>query len=170
MNQSRWSLVAILGVICVAGCRGGAEQNTESERSIDQWSFNLGITRAHIGVVSSGVKKLALGAPLPPEEIDALVEEVERMAAENGVEVYRETDFLVTDLFPTNLTEGKHILFVYRGSTLQEYLDLKAEKQRLVESDQYDADARVEIATRMGQLLSYPEEKIISLLAETKGS
>jgi hypothetical protein len=42
---------------------------------------------------------------------------------------------------------------------------LKELKQQLLDAGQYDADARVEIATRMGELLSYSQEKIASLLA-----
>jgi hypothetical protein len=44
-------------------------------------------------------------------------------------------------------------------------MDLKALKQRLVEADQYDVDAQTEVARRLGELLSYTEEKIASLLA-----
>lgn len=170
MSVSKQMLIAVFTVGLLTGCSGGTLPHAESERSIDQWSFNLGITRAHIGVVSSGVKKLALGAPLPPEEIDALIGEAERMAAENGVRVCRETDFLVTDLFPTSLTEGKHLLMVCHESTYQEYMALKTYKQQRVEAGSYDATARVEVATRMGELLSYSEEKIASLLAEAEGS
>ena len=28
----------------------------------------------------------------------------------------RETDFLTTDLFPAEITDGKHVLLIYRGS------------------------------------------------------
>ncbi len=170
MSNAKRKLLAALALGFVIGCGGGEQPHTESERPIDQWSFNLGIIRAHVGVVSSGVKKLALGAPLPPEEIDELIVEAERFAAENGVEVYRETHFLVTDLFPTSLTEGKHLLYVCHEATHQEYMELKAYKQRLIDSDSYDAAARLEVATRMGRLLSYSEEKIASLLAAGEGS
>ncbi|KPJ87769.1 MAG: hypothetical protein AMS18_14210, partial [Gemmatimonas sp. SG8_17] len=88
-----------------------------------------------------------------------------RIAADHTVEVYRETDFLVTDLFPAELTEGKHVLLIYRGATKQEYLDLKATRQRMIESDSYDAAARAAVARRLGSLLSYTEEKIDALLA-----
>lgn len=170
MSNSKRMLFAMLALVIVAGCGGGAQPHDESERSIDQWSFNLGIIRAHAGVVSSGVKKLALGAALSPEEIDALIVEAERIADETGVKVYREIDFLVTDLFPSSITDGKHLLYLCHESTHQEYMELKAFKQRLIDAGSYDPDARVEVATRMGELLSYSEEKIASLLAAAEGS
>jgi hypothetical protein len=116
-------------------------------------------------MVGAGVKKLALSAPLDPEEMDATIEEAQRIAANHGVGVYRETDFLITNLFSAELTDGKHVLLICHDSTRQEYMDLKAMKQQLIEDGQYDADARVEVARRMGELLSYTEEKIASLLA-----
>lgn len=43
---------------------------------------------------------------------------------------------------------------------------LKARKQKLIDDGQYEGDARQEIAREMGQLLSYPEERIEAMLAE----
>jgi len=96
--------------------------------------------------------------------MDALVEDARHIAAEHGVEVYRETDFLVTDLFPSELTEGMDVLVICGAPTLQEYLDLKAAKERLVNSGEYEGEARREIARRFGALLSYSGEKIAELL------
>ncbi len=132
---------------------------------IDRRSYDLGAIGAFAEMVDAGVKKLALSAPLSPADMDALVEDARRIAADHGVEVYRETGFLVTDLFPADLTEGKHVLLIYSGATKQEYLDLKAAKQRLIESDSYDAAARISLARRLGGLLSYSDEKITALLA-----
>jgi hypothetical protein len=132
---------------------------------IDRRSYDLGAIGAFAEMVDAGVKTLALSAPLSPAEMDALVEDARRITANHAVEVYRETDFLVTDLFPADLTEGKHVLLIYRGTTKQDYLDLKVAKQRLIESDRYDAAARVSLARRLGGLLSYTEEKIDALLA-----
>jgi hypothetical protein len=132
---------------------------------IDRRSYDLGAIGAFAEMVDAGVKRLALSAPLSPAEMDALAADARRIAADHGVEVYRETEFLVTDLFPADLTDGKHVLLIYRGATKQEYLDLKVAKQRLIESDSYDAAARVSVARRLGNLLSYTEEKIDALLA-----
>jgi hypothetical protein len=136
---------------------------------IDRRSYVLGGIGAFAEMVGAGVKKLALSAPMTPEEMDGLIQEAQRIAAENGAEITREEDFLVTDLFPAEITEGKHVLLIAKGSTKQAYYDLKAEKRRLVESGAYVGAAREDIARRMGRLLSYPEERIDELLAQSHG-
>lgn len=134
------------------------------EGGIDRRSYNLGIIAGFAEVVGAGVKQLALSAPLPPEEMDALIEEAERIAARNNVEIYCEDDLLVTELFPAELTEGKHVLLIYKGRTLEKYLQLKAEKRRLEQAGEYQGRAREEVARKFGRLLSYPKEKIDELL------
>jgi len=134
------------------------------QSTIDSRSYNLGVIGGFAEVVDIGIKKLALSAALLPGEMDGLLEEARRIAANNHVEIYREDDFIVTDLFPAEITDGKHVLVIYKGNTLQEYLDLKMKKKRLVESGQYTSKARRTIARQMGALLSYPENKINELL------
>jgi len=111
-------------------------------------------------MVDYGVKKLALGAALPPEEMDLVVDDAIRIAGRHNVQVYREDDFLVTDLFSANRTEGKHVLFFCHEATFEEYQALKADKGRLEELGEYQGEARTEIARRFGRLLSYPESTI----------
>jgi hypothetical protein len=149
-----------------AGCEAGNEpaSNEAPEGSIDQRSYTLGGIGAFAEMVAAGVKDLALSAPLEPGEMDSLMEEAQRIVASHDVEVYRETEFLVTDLFPAELTEGKHVLLIYRGETWQAYQALKAEKQRSVESGGWDEEARLEVARRFGRLLSYSDDKIRDLL------
>ncbi|MFC1530478.1 hypothetical protein ACFL6R_07175, partial [Gemmatimonadota bacterium] len=128
-------------------------------------SWHLGSIACFSEMAVVGVKRIGLSAAMPPEEMDLLFEEAERTATQYGAEIWRERDFLVTDLFSESLTEGKHVLFLYTGDTLQEYLDLKADKQRLIDRDAYTGEARREIARRMGRLLSYPEESIERMLS-----
>jgi len=135
---------------------------------IDRRSYVLGGIGAFAEMVGAGVKKLALSAPMTPEEMDGLIQDAQRIAEENGVEITCEEDFLVTDLFPAEITEGKHVLLIAKGSTKQAYYDLKAEKRRLVESGAYAGAAREAIARRMGRLLSYSEERIDALLAKAR--
>ena len=139
----------------------------ETEKAdIDLRSYRLGSIGAFAEMVGAGVKKLALSAPMSPAEMDALIGEARRIAEDNHAEIFRETDFLVTDLFPANITQGKHVLLIFRGDTKQAYLNLKAEKQRMVESGEYRGREREAIARRMGRLLSYSDSKINALLAE----
>ncbi|MBT8398283.1 MAG: hypothetical protein HKO65_10880 [Gemmatimonadetes bacterium] len=133
--------------------------------TIDQRSYRLGSIGAFAEMVGAEVKELALSAPMTQKELDALVEAAQGIAAENGAELYLEPDFLVTDLFSPELTNGKQVLLIYRGQTLERYQGLKAEKRRLEEEGRYQGEARLEIARRFGRLLSYSDERIEALLA-----
>ncbi len=164
-------LVTALGLL--AGCKDQSASNTDdvgaaeeaNPTKIDQRSYRLGSIGAFAEMVAADVKELALSAPMTPQEMDALREDAEGIAADHAVDLYLETDFLVTDLFSRDLTDGKQVLLIYRGETLDAYLALKAEKRRLEEEAQYLGEAREEIARRFGELLSYSDEKIASLLA-----
>jgi len=178
MPDSKKVATLVVVVLVAMSCGGQSDRTSEGDQplpnvqepsgaqgpSIDQHSYRLGSIGAFAEMVDAGVKKLALSAALEPGEMDALVEEAERIAEDHNVELFRETEFLVTDLFPADLTEGKHVLLIYRGNTRQEYMELKAEKLRLEELGDYGGQARREIAHRFGALLSYSDEKIEGLL------
>ena len=136
-----------------------------SEATIDQRSYRLGSIGAFAEMVDAGVKELALSAAVDPAEMDAMVGEAERIVRDHDVQIYREKDFLVTDLFSEELTEGKEVLIIYRGETLRRYQDLKEAKQNLIERNLYEGEERRGIAWRFGALLSYSDEKIAALLA-----
>ena len=89
-------------------------------------------------------------------------------AERTGIKLYRETDFLVTDLFPASVTEGKHVLLIYLDPIKDEYMALKARKERLLAAQAYEGEARLDIARGMGRLLSYQEDKIDAMLASRK--
>ena len=101
-------------------------------------------------------------------EMDDVMEDAAVIAERNRVEIWRETDFLVTDLYPADVAEGKHVLLIYTDDTLDKYLALKADKAALVESGNYQGEARKDIARRFGRLLSYPEVVIDDLLQQAK--
>ena len=109
---------------------------------IDQRSYRLGGLSSFAEMVRVGVKTLALSAAMTPEEMDALVDEAERIAQEEGVLLYRETDLIVTDLFPADVALGKHVLLIYKGTTLDEYLALKQRRSELQESGTYEGEAQ----------------------------
>ena len=90
------------------------------------------------------------------------------LAGHAQVQMWRETDFLVTDLYPADVADGKHVLLIYTGDTLDKYLAIKADKAALREAGEYHGEARDEIARRFGRLLSYPEPVIDDLLAREK--
>lgn len=137
-----------------------AEDSSNMDGNIDQRSFRLGGLSSFGEMVRVGVKTLALSAAVSPEEMDALIGEAERIAEREGIELYLEKDLIVTDLFPADVAVGKHVLLIYKGSTLDDYMALKARKAELVEAGKYEGEARKEIARDFGRLLSYPEDII----------
>ena len=139
-----------------------------SAQEIDQRSYNLGILGGFSEVVRLGVKKLALSEVMSPEEMDGIMADAQVIADRNKVLMWRETDFLVTDLYPADVAAGKHVLLIYTGDTLDQYLAIKADKAALQEAGEYSGEAREEIARRFGRLLSYPESVIDDLLAREK--
>lgn len=165
---------ALLGttLLLLTNCTAGPEpeQDVPTETSIDQRSFALGALAAFAEMVDAGVKELALSSPREPGRMDAMIEEAQRITAEHRVELYREADFMVTDLFSSELTEGKEVLLIYRGETLQKYMALKAEKERLLSEGRYEGALRTDLARRFGRLLSYSEEKIEALLDPREGA
>ncbi len=139
-------------------------QDHSNSPTIDQRSYNLGVMGGFAEVVKLGVKQLALSEVMSPDEMDDIMDDALVVAKRNGVEMWRETDFLVTDLYPADVAEGKHVLLIYKGDTLDQYLAIKADKAGLVAAGEYEDKAREEIARRFGRLLSYPESVIDDLL------
>ena len=131
-------------------------------------SYNLGIMGGFAEVVRLGVKTLALSEVMAPEEMDHLMGDAEEIAERNQVDIWRETNFLVTDLYPADVADGKHVLLIYTGDTLNRYLAIKADKKALQDAGAYEGEAREMIARRFGRLLSYPEPVIDDLLAREK--
>ena len=156
-------LFLVIPILCLA------EQSTDMNRQIDQRSYTLGGLSTFAEMVRVGVKTLALSAAVTPEEMDDLVEDAERIAREEGVMLYRETDLIVTDLFPADVAEGRHVLLIYKGTTLDEYLALKKRKTELVDTGSYAGEARRDIARQFGRLLSYPDANIEELINKNRG-
>lgn len=142
----------------------GAQAAAQYRNPVDEYSYRLGILGGFSELVRLGVKTLALSEVMTPEEADRVMHDAQVVADRNGVRLYRETDLLVTDLYPADVAKGKHVLLVYTGDTLDEYLILKQEKAQLIEQGRYDGAARESIARRFGRLLSYPEPVITDLI------
>jgi hypothetical protein len=139
-------------------------QDDATMPKIDQRSYQLGVMGGFAEVVKLGVKQLALSEVMTPEEMDGVMDDAMVIAERNKVQMWRETDFLVTDLYPADVAAGKHVLLIYTGDTLDRYLAIKADKARLVDKGKYEGAAREEIARRFGRLLSYPDAVIDDLL------
>ena len=158
------ALVALVG--CANAQTPGPGSSEERKPTIDERSYQLGVIGAFAEVVGLGVKRLALSSAMSPEDMDALIDEAEAIIARNGALSYRETDFLVTDLFPEEVTAGKHVILIYQDPVKDEYMALKERKQKLIDEGRYRGEERKAIARALGRLLSYPEERIERMLSE----
>lgn len=142
---------------------GGCQSNTDE---IDSFSYNLGVIGGFGELVNAGVKQLALSNTMSPEEMDVFLPEAQKIADKNNVKLYREPDLLITDLFPADVAKGKEVLLIYQGTTLEEYLSLKADKAVLESKGAYKGKVRQDIARRFGRILSYSPQGINQLLAQ----
>lgn len=156
LNRIRISLISFFFIFL--GC--GKTNNNYRE------TYVTGAVAAFSEMVNSGVKQLALGAPMTPEEMDKFMDIAVNTASKQNVLVYRENDLIVTDLFAADIAKAKDVPLLYQGTTLDQYLDLKADKKKLEEKGEYNGKAREEIARRFGRMLSYSPRKINKQLAE----
>ncbi|CCX38105.1 putative uncharacterized protein [Clostridium sp. CAG:1013] len=136
-------------------------------KTIDTFSYKLGAADCFCEMVRAGVKRLALAHPCPTkEERDQFLPYFEKLCEEYGVKLYVEDVPLLTDLFPISMNKGKfNAIFYQEDVVLQEYLDLKAEKEQAQKEGTYTPEKRQDIAWRYGKLLSYTDEGIQRLLA-----
>ena len=153
---------ALACVVAIASCACSPARPAASVPH----TYELGTIGGFAELVNSGVKTLAMSEVLPPADMDQMLPEAEKVAARNGVKLYREPSLLVTDLFPADVARGKDVLLIYQGATLDEYQTLKADAQALETAGQYTGKAREAIARRFGRMLSYPTWRINELLAQ----
>ena len=158
-----------LVVLCLLGTTAFMGTSTLSAQdnsgiTIDKRSYQLGGVGAFSEMVGVGLKKLALGSPISSEEMDIMFPEIEKVAKRFDVIAYRETDFLVTDLFDEALTKGFELSIIYKGDTLREYKTLKFAKKNMVRAGTYTGRNREFIARGMGRLLSYSDARITEML------
>ena len=134
-----------------------------------QRAFRLGSIAAFAETVGAGCKSLALSPPMSTLDMVLLIEEARAIARRNGAEIFLESDFLHTDLFPDSaVAAGQQLLLIYRrgSNTLAEYQNLKGQKRALLQGGKYRDASRVGIARAMGRLLSYDDAKISALLKD----
>ncbi len=132
---------------------------------IDKLSYHLGAADCFCEMVRAGVKRIALSHLCDTkEERDSFWPEFDKLCEKYGVHYYVEDEAFLTDLFPLSLNQGKfNVIFYQDGAAFQEYLGLKAEKEKAITAGNYN-DCRKDIARRYGKLLSYTDEGIKRLL------
>lgn len=106
----------------------------------------------------SGAKEMSLSSPFPPGDHDLLLPYVERATEENQVRFHLDKTLMTTDLFADVDLGGHWVFIIYKEEkVLEDYLALKAEKERLEEEGGYVEEARRRIARGMGRLLGYSD-------------
>lgn len=157
----RTSILSIIVCFLFVGCVKEKDNN-----KIDDYSYNLGVVGGFSELVNSGVKQLALSPTLTPAAMDAFMIDAEAAASKYNVSIYRESDLIVTDLFPADIAKGFDVLLLFQGTTLNEYLALKADKAKLEKDGIYTKEAKFELSRRFGRMLSYSPRKINKLISE----
>ena len=162
-NFNRY-LFIITFLTLIYGCTTDYQKKPNTK--MDQYSYELGVIGGFSELINAGVKELALSAPMISSEMDRFILDAEPIALKYDVSTYRESDLIVTDLFPSDVAKDKDVLLLFTGKTLEKYLTLKTDKKRLEESGMYNGPARIEISRRFGRMLSYSPRKINKLLSQ----
>ncbi|MBM3291262.1 hypothetical protein FJY84_01130 [Candidatus Bathyarchaeota archaeon] len=142
----------------------GEHKYSKILKNFDVYSYYLGINVGFAEVVGAGCKKLALSTPLNEQELNVLLKPTEMAAEDYNAKIFVEKDFLITKLFPENLTKGKNVIFIAaNNSVLNDYHNLKQIKAKAIKENNL-SQVEDDIAWQFGKLLSYSEEKIGKLI------
>jgi len=128
---------------------------------IDKQDSHVVAFDVYCEMVANNAKPLALHYPMDGEIVSDVWESFEAIAQKYEVELFREDDFPNTLLFPSDLTEGKSVILIYKGDRLKQYSQLKAD---VLDNDGNNFDESVAIARRFGRLLGYGSQGINDLL------
>lgn len=154
----RISFLLSLSILLLGNaCTNSAEQS--------QMGYRLGAFAAFSEAVAAGAKGLAISEPMTTEAMEAFLVEAKSIAEYYQVSIFREKDFLQTDLFTEDVASGKEVLLIYQGQGLAKYEAIKADRKALAEAGKYEGAARMKIARRFGRLLGYSPQGINELLA-----
>ncbi len=147
-----------------------AEEHRLSEviEGFHLYSYYAGSAFTAAEFVASDCKQLALSAAYTETELEAMLDLTRMAAEEYGLPIYVEKDFLTTPLFSPALTEGKAVIFTARNQgVIDAYLALKERKEEAVRQGSL-SEVEEELAWGFGRLLSYSDDVIRRLLAESK--
>ena len=136
-----------------------------SAEGLDPESYRIGRFAGSVYAWSeaarSGAKEMSLGSPFPPGDHDLLLPHIERATEANDVRFHLEKSLMTTDLFADVDMESSWVFIIYKEErVLEDYLSLKAEKERLEEDGEYMGAARKRIAWDLGRLMGYSDEYI----------
>ena len=108
-------------------------------------------------MVANDAKPIALSHPMNQNELEENLEQFQVIAEKYGVLLFRESEFPVTSLFPSSVTNGKEVILIYKGLRLTQYQQFKQDLPAL---------KKQEAARRFGRLLGYTPHGINDLLMQ----
>lgn len=117
-------------------------------------------------MVQAGVKPIALSEPMTSAELNLFMPEAKRLAEKYEIEIFRESALIGTSLFDSSVVEGKEVLILYQGKSLEAYQMLKTEAADLAAKGEYSGAKKEAISRAFGRLLGYPAWRINDLLAQ----
>jgi hypothetical protein len=139
----------------------------QNSLQVDRLSFQLGMINCFAEMVACGVKRLAIGPPLSPEDYERLREASEKIVEGFGIESYLERSLMVTALQTADFTRGKWSVLYYKEvETLEAYLALKERMGHTEGPGEQDREAAGQISREFMRLLSYPEDVIEAKLSQ----
>jgi len=153
-----------LSLILLLSMFSNARAQNLEKFTVENIYFHMGVVAAFAEVVNMDVKQIGLSEMFTAEAATKWEPVVKHIAERNGVLYYRESDFLVTDLFSAERTNGLTLFLIYKDDTLEKYKALKARKAELIAHNKYDKAGRREIAVGFGGLLDYSDEVINRLI------
>ena len=130
---------------------------------MDQFKLGMhvGEIKAWCEAVKNEAKEMSLSAPFKPGEYETIVPYMKEQADRNGIRFYHEKELIITDLFGDMDLSGIWVFIIYKGpETLEKYIKLKEDREKLLEAGKYAGAARMEIAFRFGRLLGYSDPMI----------
>ena len=163
MAKSLWAMIVACALsFSLAQAQEGAAPH------LDLANFTTANPYFHSGAVSGlseaivlDKKRIGLSSTMTVETADEFEYVLKHVIERRGLKYYREEDFLVTDMFPEERTNGKVLLVIYKNDNdLSDYFAVKKYKQGIIDAGEYDLAARRDIATRFGKLLSYSDAQI----------
>jgi|APSaa5957512622_1039677.scaffolds.fasta_scaffold09183_5 hypothetical protein len=131
--------------------------------NMDQFKLGMhvGEIKAWCEAVKNDAKGMSLSAPFKPEDYETLLPYMVEHSERNGVNFYHEKELIATDLFGDMDLSSIWVFVIYRRpETLEKYLKLKEDKEKLLESGSYEGDTRKDIAVHFGRLLGYSDAMI----------
>ena len=114
-------------------------------------------------MVANDAKPMALHQPMDGALIDQYWEDYQEVANQYGVQLHKEDDFPVTQLFPAELTEGKTVILIYKGNRLEQYQMWKKDWQAYQGDDPKEQEA---FSRRFGRILGYGTQGMNELLSK----